>query len=107
MNIFGVDRAKDYFNTLNQKLDQIIVKQSELAGSLEKVSTQLSKAKDEIMAELDKLRSSDPDLSPEGVEAVQKLGNIAQALDDVIKDQPAPEQEGKVRDHRYEKGHGA
>lgn len=93
MSLFGSNDGhvmRNYFNQINNKLDKIIMKQSELAANLEGVSSQLSKAKDEILAELDKLRASDPDLSPEGIAAVQKLGNIAQALDDVIADAPPP-----------------
>lgn len=97
MSLFGHQRD---FQIINQKLntliilsEKLIMKQSELAAKLEEVSTQLHKAKEEIMAELDALRASDPDLSPEGVAAVQKLGNIAQALDDVIADKPEPSPE--------------
>lgn len=89
MSLFGSYDGKvmgDYFRTINLKLDKLLMKQSELAAKLESVSSQLTKAKDEIMAELDALRAADPDLSEEGIAAVQKLANIAQALDNVIAD---------------------
>ena len=108
MGVFGITaQEREIFNQLNQKLDHIIMKQSEATSKLESALQTFKKAKDEIMAELDKLRASDPDLSPEGTAAVQNLGNIAQAFDAIIADQQ-PEEESKagkttVRDHRYEK----
>lgn len=101
MSMFGGGPSKNevhnYFQTINQKLDRIldnqkkiIMKQSELAAALTSVKDQLTKAKDEILAKIAALQTSDPDISPEGQAALDSLKAIAQALDDVVEDVPPP-----------------
>lgn len=93
MSLFGptLQDFRAELAILNLKLEKILMKQSELAAALEAVKNQLSKAKDEILAEIEKLKSSDPDISPEGVAAIENLQAIGQALDDVVADVPPVE----------------
>ena len=71
---------------IRQQLNQLEMKQSELAATLNTVKDTLSKAKTEILAKIEALSSSDPDISPEGQQAIEQLKAVATALDDVVPD---------------------
>ena len=75
---------------INKQLENINVKLSELATSLNEVGDKLDKAKAEILAQIEKLEAADPDLSPEGQAAVERLREVAEALDAVVEDEAPP-----------------
>lgn len=73
------------------------MKLSDLSGSLNEVGDQLEKAQAEILDALTKLSESDPDISPEGQEAINRLKSAAQRLDDIIPDNVNAPPEGETR----------
>ena len=73
-------------DTTSEQLEVITLKLSELTGHLNEVGDKLEKAQAEILAALEKLGSSDPDLSSEGQAAVDRVRAIAEALDAVVPD---------------------
>mgnify|MGYP001611763744 CR=1 FL=1 len=85
MSLFGPD-YKDELRIVNLKLDLLIMKVSELVETLGAVRVQLKKASTEILVKIDALSSSDPDLSPEVLEALADIKLSAQALDDIVPD---------------------
>ena len=90
-DIVGMGRVNKKLDEISEQLEQINVKLSELSGHLNEVGDKLEKAQAEILAALDKLASSDPDLSPEGQAAVERVKAIAEALDAVIPDEHLPD----------------
>jgi uncharacterized phage infection (PIP) family protein YhgE len=78
--------SKTDMANINNKLDQIIMKVSELQGVVTQVKDQLAKAADEITAKIAQLQSTDPDISPEGQAVIDELKAKAQALDDIVPD---------------------
>jgi len=88
MSMFGPSSSD--FKTLNLKLDKLIMKVSELAAVLEAVRSQIKKASTEIMAKIEALSSSDPDLSPEALAALSDIKASAKALDDIVPDAVPP-----------------
>ena len=76
----------DILSAIKHQLNSIEMKVSELAATLNTVKDTLSKAKAEILAKIEALSSSDPDISPEGQQAIEQLKAVATALDDVVPD---------------------
>lgn len=66
------------------------MKLSELLTAVGEVETKLDEASTEILAELEKLRTTDPDISPEGAAVVERVKTKAQALADIIPNAPEP-----------------
>ena len=66
------------------------MKLAELAAALTAIDTKLTKAQEEIIAEIQKLRDAlnDVDLPAEATAALDALSAKAQALDDVVPDAP-------------------
>ena len=58
--------------------------------SLNEVGDKLEKAQAEILKALDAIQAADPDLSPEGLAAVERLREVAEALDAVVEDEAPP-----------------
>lgn len=63
-----------------------MAKVSEVAAAINAVNEQLEKARLEIVSAIAALSASDPDLSPEGNAALDRLKAVAQRLDDVVPD---------------------
>lgn len=89
----------DHRGHIEQKLDEAIkliiennlilkkvMTKEELKAALGNIATQLNKAKDEILAALEASGNVDADTEA----AVNQIGTIAQALDDINPDAPAP-----------------
>lgn len=68
---------------INTKLDHITMKLSELPALVTTINTKLDEAKNEILAEIAKLKTTDPDISPEGQAALDSLTARANALGDI------------------------
>ena len=68
---------------IHQQLAILIMKLSELPALLSTVNTKLDEAKTEILAEIAKLKASDPDISPEGLAALDALSARASSLGDI------------------------
>ena len=77
-------------STINLKLDAIIMKLSEALTVLSAAKTKLDEASTEILAKLEELKSTDPDISPEGVVTINGIASIATALSDVVPGTPTP-----------------
>lgn len=73
--------------TIIKKQKQIQMNQEELKTALSGVATTLNKAKDEILNAL----ANSGNTSPEVDAAVQALGDVAQALDNIVPDAPPVE----------------
>ncbi len=74
---------------INQNLSQLNMKVSEALAALAGAKAELTKASAEILAKIEELKSSDPDISPEGQATVEGIVSIGQALDNIVPD-PAP-----------------
>lgn len=71
----------------------IMTKVSELSAALGAVADRVSKAQTEILAEIETLKGqigADADLSPEAQASLDRLTGLAQSLDDINPDAPAP-----------------
>ena len=66
---------------------KLLMKVNELAGKVNALADQLTKASDEINAQLEVLR--DADLPDDAVAALDKIAAVTQALDDLNPDAPA------------------
>jgi uncharacterized membrane protein YfbV (UPF0208 family) len=77
-------------NEINQKIDIIMATQAEAAAQLATITSQLVKANTEIQARIQALidAAANVDLTPELQAAVDGLKPAAQALDDIVPDQP-------------------
>lgn len=64
------------------------MKLSEALTAIGELETSLDEASTEILAELEKLRTTDPDLSPEGTALVERAKAKAKALADIIPNEP-------------------
>ncbi len=73
---------------ININLKELNMKVSEALAALKDAKAELSKASTEILAKIEALQSSDPDISAEGQETVDGIVKIAKALDDVVPDAP-------------------
>jgi chromosome segregation ATPase len=82
---------------INKQQKKIDMKLSELAGSLNEVGDKLDKAQAEILDAIAKLQATDPDISPEGQDSVQRLKSVADALDAIVPDNPTAPPEGQSR----------
>lgn len=67
------------------KLERTVMKVSEATAAFIEVKDALVEASDELLALIEKLKESDPDISPEGAAAVEKSLSIARALKDVVR----------------------
>ena len=67
---------------------EILMKLSELTTAISGVSTQLTKAQDEILSRINALENAlvDVDLPEEAVSAIEALRTQTQALDDIVPD---------------------
>lgn len=74
---------------IEERLDNIMVKLSELAAQLSAVTAQNDKANAEILARLDELENalSDVDLPDEAIEALEALKASVQVSDDFVPDE--------------------
>lgn len=64
------------------------MKLSEALAAVGELETSLDEASKEILAELEKLRTTDPDLSPEGTALIDRVKVKAKALADIIPNEP-------------------
>ena len=83
---------------LEQELEEINMKLSELAAAITEVSEQLAKAQVEIMTKIEELEAAlaDIELPQDAQDAIAALKEQAQRLDDVVPEvlptpEPAPE----------------
>jgi len=81
--VFGI---KQLTKAIERHTDIMATKLSELAGVLTGIDDTLDKAKTEIVNIIAELRKTDPDISPEGQAALDRLSTLAKALDDVVPD---------------------
>ena len=91
VNNYGAS-AKDLC-AINQRLDQIMATQGEIAQTLRTVSEQLNKAFNEITTQIQTLEDAIANAggsTPEVDDAVAALKLTAQKLDDIVADLPAP-----------------
>ena len=77
---------------INQQLKEINMKVSEITPAMTDLKNQIVKVKVEVIAALALLESKDPDISPEGVAALDQAKEALQGLDDVFPDIPTGEQ---------------
>ena len=89
--------TREGFAQVKKQLKETHMKLSDLSGSLNQVGDQLEKAQAEILDALEKLAASDPDISPEGQAAIDRLKSAAQRLDDIIPDNVQAPPEGETR----------
>lgn len=86
---------RDVARIVNQLIQKTIMpKVSEIDETVNAISDTLDKVRVEFLSELEKLRNSDPDISPEGAAALTRLASIAAALDAIVPDAvptPTPE----------------
>lgn len=68
------------------------MKVSELATALGAIETQITKAQDEIVKEIQALKDAlaDVEVPAEATASITRLSTLAQALDDLNVDQPTP-----------------
>ena len=98
MSVFsGGGSTKKLLAEISSKQDLILMKLSELAASLTQVGDKLDQARAEILALLEQLAQADPDLSPEGQQAVDRLKVIAEALDAIVPDEQPPPEEARAK----------
>lgn len=83
-------RIENAVNVIYRNLDELTMKLSEALAAIAQVKAQLIKAKDEILAKISALESTDPDISPEGQENISGLKAIAEALDGIVPDATEP-----------------
>src|SRR5262245_40380012 len=69
---------------------RLMAKQSELAGLLKSVGDKLDEASTEILAEIEKLKQTDPDISAEGMAQLERITAKATALADIVPNNPEP-----------------
>jgi hypothetical protein len=78
---------------LEEMETRIMARISDLAAIANGIGDQLEKAKAEIEAAIAALKNADPDISPEGQAALERLVTVAQAFDDLNPDvtpEPTP-----------------
>ena len=92
MNIFGGGGSMKLLVSMNQKLDTIDMKISELTAALTQVSDRLDTGVAEILALIDQLSQADPDLSQEGQNALDRLRVKVEALNEIVPDEQQPEE---------------
>jgi uncharacterized protein YoxC len=73
----------------NPHVKEVIKKMSELGDALAGISTQLAKAKDEILAKIATLEGQIGTIPADAQANLDAVKAIAQALDDVVPDVPA------------------
>lgn len=91
-----LDAISNQLKGINQQLANISMKLSELVPAITQMGDRLETAKAEILALLDQLRQADPDLTPEGAQALARLQNLVEALDNIgpdVPSEPTPEVE--------------
>lgn len=65
-------------------------KLSGLDEVLDALEAKFQKAKNEILSELEKIRTADPDLTPESLASLARLREVADALDAIVPDAAPP-----------------
>lgn len=73
---------------INTNLTDILMKLSEALELLKGAKEKLAEGKTEILAKLEELKNTDPDLSPEGAAIIGEIADIATALADVVPNTP-------------------
>jgi hypothetical protein len=83
-----LDEVLAALDEIKQTLKEIQMTGQEALAAIQAIGTQLTKAKDEIIAKIATLEASlaNANLSPEAEAALADLKNQAQALDDVVPD---------------------
>lgn len=89
--------SPDANNATKQLLEQIDMKVSQVPAALASLKTQITKARDEIINKIAAIEVADPDLSEEGLAALNELRDLAQQLDNInpdapVKEEPKPEE---------------
>ena len=81
-----LDEIKDLIAEINNKIGTLVMTGQEALAAIQAVGTQLTKAKDEIVAKLAQLEAAlaNTNLPPEAEAALTDLKAQAQALDDVV-----------------------
>jgi hypothetical protein len=87
-----LDEIKDLIETINKQLEKIIMTGDEALAAIQGIGTQLTKAKDEIVAKIAELTAAlaNANISPAAEAALADLKAQAQALDDVVADVTPP-----------------
>ena len=86
----GIAEINKQIAKINQKLDIIMATQAEAAAKLTAAADKLSKAQAEILAEIDELKASGVELTPEVLAAVDRIEQLATALDEIVADTESP-----------------
>ena len=91
-----LDEVLTELEEIKTTLKEISMTGAEALAAIQAIGTQLTKAKDEIVAKIAQLEAAtaNANLSPEAEAALADLKNQAQALDDVVPDatsEPPPE----------------
>jgi hypothetical protein len=83
-----LDEVLTLLAEIQKTLKEIAMTGAEALAAIQAVGTQLTKAKDEILAKIAQLEASlaNANLSPEAEAALADLKTQAQALDDVVPD---------------------
>jgi hypothetical protein len=63
---------------------KVIMKVSETLVVIAEIKANLIEAKTEILAKLEELNTTDPDLSPEGAALVEEVRGISKGLADIV-----------------------
>src|SRR4029077_14575482 len=85
-----LDELNDHLDEVTKTLESIEMKVSDLFPALNQLGDRLETAKAELVALIDQLRQSDPDLSPEGASALARISAITEALDALTPNEPPP-----------------
>lgn len=102
-----LDDINDNLELITQKLESIDMKVSELVPALNQLGDKLDQAKAELVALIDQLRQSDPDLSPEGASALARISSIVDALDALTPNETPPVEPPPVEEPPVEGFRGA
>lgn len=74
---------------LTNAVHLILMKESEAVAAINRIGDQLEKVATEITKEIANLKSSDPDLTPQGDAAIERLQRLADAVDAIVPDDVA------------------
>lgn len=96
LNPLQINSGGDSLDTQIAKLNRLVMKLSEALALVKSSGDVLSKASAEITKLISDLKDTDPDISTEGQESVERISAIATALDSIVPDvsdpdAPAPE----------------
>ena len=85
-----LDDLEESLDNVAKQIEKLDMKVSELFPALTQLGDKLEQAKAELVALLDQLRQSDPDVSPEGAQAIARINAIVDALDALTPNESTP-----------------